>query len=132
MQSTTYSQKPSTKEKLSEIWVLAIFKKLQANYLHKFTSAIQGIEKEVMVEWSETLAGLTAEEIKNGLNQLGSGWPPTSYEFRDLCKSSTDDEREILKMERQNKPSFLIESDELKAKRKVSAEKAVAEIRKMI
>jgi len=39
-----------------------------------------------IIEWSERLAGLTGEQIKHGLDNLTSAWPPTPHEFKDLCK----------------------------------------------
>jgi len=67
------------------VWVLAIFKKLQARYLHKWTSAIEGIEEEVMSEWSQVLSGLTGEQVKRGLDSWDSEWPPTANEFKNVC-----------------------------------------------
>jgi len=65
--------------------VLAIFKKLQARYLHKWTSAIEGIEEEAMREWGRVLKGLTGEQIKCGLDNWSSDWPPAADEFRKAC-----------------------------------------------
>lgn len=63
----------------------ALFAKLQARYLHKWTSAIEGIEGQVAAEWSEQLAGLTADQIKRGLDSWKEGWPPSAPEFREAC-----------------------------------------------
>lgn len=73
-------------EKLSDVWVLALFKKFQARYLLKWTSAIQGIEGAAMKEWGQILAGLDGDDIKRGLDKMNSEWTPTAYEFRELCK----------------------------------------------
>ena len=71
---------------MSEVWILAIFKKFQAIYLHKWTSAIEGIEETAMVEWSQALGGLTGDQVKNGLSNLTDEWPPTAISFRTLCE----------------------------------------------
>lgn len=47
-----------------------------------------------MREWGNVLAGLSGDDIKRGLNNLltdwppkdREDWPPTAYEFRELCK----------------------------------------------
>jgi len=41
-------------------------------------------------EWAETLAGLTARQIKSGFDALrknGEEWPPNAIKFRKLCLS---------------------------------------------
>ena len=78
-------QERQNKGRLSEVWVLAIFKKFQARYLHKWTSAIDGIEAEAMSEWSRVLAGLTGDQIKHGLDTWDGEWYPTAGEFRQAC-----------------------------------------------
>lgn len=70
---------------MSSVWVLAIFKKFQARYLHKWTSAIEGIEEEAMREWSQVLAGLTGEQVKHGFDSWSEAWPPSADEFRAAC-----------------------------------------------
>ena len=81
------SQKRQSNENgLSEVWVLALFKKFQAIYLTKWTSALEGIEKTAMVEWSQALRGLTGDQIKNGLDSLSEEWPPSAIGFRALCE----------------------------------------------
>jgi len=37
------------------------------------------------MEWGEVLAGLTGEQIKQGIANLDSEWPPTAQGFRELC-----------------------------------------------
>ena len=38
-----------------------------------------------MREWSRALADMTPEQIRRGLDNLRSDWPPTLPEFRALC-----------------------------------------------
>jgi hypothetical protein len=38
-----------------------------------------------MDTWAEELAGLTGEQIKNGLNNLPEDYPPTPKQFKKLC-----------------------------------------------
>jgi len=70
---------------MKESWITALFAKLQARYLHKWTSAIEGIEELAASEWGIVLADVTGEQIKTGLANLDSEWPPTAQGFRDLC-----------------------------------------------
>jgi len=67
-------------------WVSALFKKFQAIYLHKWTSAIEGIEDLAVTEWSQGLAGLSGEQIKLGIDNLSEDWPPSVIAFRALCE----------------------------------------------
>ena len=83
---TNSQEKPSQEVKLPDVWVLALFKKFQGRYLHKWTSAIEDIEREAMQEWSEVLGGLSGEQIKRGLSSWGNDWPPTAHEFRKACE----------------------------------------------
>jgi hypothetical protein len=66
-------------------WISALFKKFQARYLHKWTSAIEGIEEVAVEEWSQALAGLTGDQLKNGIDSWKGDWPPTAEEFRSAC-----------------------------------------------
>lgn len=66
-------------------WVSALFKKIQARYGHKWTSCIDGIEDIAVAEWSETLGGLTGEQIKHGLDTWNGDWPPSAPEFKNAC-----------------------------------------------
>ena len=92
--STTNCEK-SPKETLPPKWVAALFAKFQVRYLHKWTSAIEGIEELAVSEWGEVLAGIAPEQITVGLANLDSEWPPTAQGFRDLCtcKYSTEAHR---------------------------------------
>ena len=73
------------KKRLPNHWVAGLFKKFQIRYLHRWTSAIEGIEEAAATEWGEVLAGLTGEQIKSGLARLDPEWPPTAGGFRELC-----------------------------------------------
>jgi len=120
--SSTNSQKRQSNENgLSEVWVLALFKKLQAIYLTKWTSALEGIEETAMVEWSQALRGLTGEQIKNGLDCLSDEWPPSVIGFRALCEGKAINGFGIdyvPECYRETKRERLIESDGNKAKHK--------------
>jgi len=78
---------------LSITWTSALFKRFQAIYGHKFTSSIEGIEDVATQEWANGMAGITGEQIKNGLAscakralyQGDKDWPPTLAEFRSMC-----------------------------------------------
>lgn len=58
-------------------------------YLAKFTSVF--VDEETREEWLEmwgaALAGMTGEQMKQGLEQCAKKhvWPPTIAEFKELC-----------------------------------------------
>ena len=79
------------KSELPKHWVAAIFKKMQARYIHKWTSSIDGIEEIAVDEWSKALAGLDADAIKRGLDSMAGSWPPSAPEFAELCRNGGDD-----------------------------------------
>jgi len=66
-------------------WITELFKKWQGRYGNKWLSAIEGIEKIAVAEWSEQLAGLTGEQIKHGLDSWTEDWPPSAPEFKKIC-----------------------------------------------
>ncbi len=74
---------------LPDKWVIELFARFQVRYLHKWTSAIDGIEELAVSEWAQILTGITGEQIKTGLANLDSEWPPTAQGFRDLCVSKS-------------------------------------------
>lgn len=39
----------------------------------------------MLADYQNELAGLTDEQISNGLKHLPKGWPPEVKEFRELC-----------------------------------------------
>lgn len=67
-------------------WTIAIFKKLQSRYGSKWNAALEGVEAVAVVEWSRGLAGYTGIEIKRGLDEWQSEWPPSLPEFAAACK----------------------------------------------
>jgi hypothetical protein len=71
-------------------WTSELFKKFQGRYGHKWTSAIEGIEKIAVKEWSEELDGVTGEQIAHGLKSWDEDWPPSAPEFRKCCLNKTD------------------------------------------
>jgi hypothetical protein len=45
--------------------------------------------------WQSTLAGLTGDQVKRGLTAMMTthkAWPPTVFEFRDLCTGAGQNE----------------------------------------
>jgi hypothetical protein len=74
-----------SKTDLPKAWVSALFKKFQARYGHKWTTAIEGIEEIAVNEWAEGLSGVTGEQIKRGLSEWAEAWPPSMGEFKAAC-----------------------------------------------
>ena len=83
-----------------------------------------------MKEWGQALAGLEPEHIERGLNNLPKSWPPTMYEFKELCIG----EPEICMdaSHRENRVSHMIESDEVKEKRKKFGAKFAKDAKKIL
>ncbi len=63
-----------------------LFKRFQQQYLHKWTSAIDGIEQGVADEWLIGLRGYSKDQIKRGLDDWQEEWPPTLPEFKKACE----------------------------------------------
>jgi len=96
-------------------------------YLHRWTSAVDGLEAEVAKEWAHEIAGLTPEQIRRGLDNLPKDWPPTAGEFRDLCLGVSDAHKENAAAYRDDRPritdkAHLLSSDERDAKRERNRE----------
>lgn len=69
----------------------ALFKRFQARWQHRWTSAIDGIEDIAVREWAEGLAPLTPDHIKRGLvDTIDEDWPPSMGEFRKACLGRRD------------------------------------------
>ena len=90
-QTHTQSSTESVPAHLPEAWVAKLQARLTAIYGQKFTSFLP--DQEAAREWRETwaiaLRDLTGEQIAVGLEKLMQGaheWPPTTGEFRALCK----------------------------------------------
>lgn len=41
-------------------------------------------------EWSEQMAGVTGEQVRQGLDQWNEDWPPSCAEFKKICVGSAD------------------------------------------
>lgn len=103
--------------------------------MHKWTSAIEGIEELVVTEWSQALAGLSGEQIKLGLNNLPEGWPPSAIDFRALCEG-----RHANGLGMDYKPPYhtafkrdrVIESDENKAKHKAAYQSGMSDLKNIL
>lgn len=131
--STRSPKMPSTEVKLSSLVIVGLFKKFQARYLHKWTSAIDEIEEVAVNEWAVELGGLSPDQIKQGLDSLPDGWPPTAGDFRMLCEGGYEEKRlDASHKHVENRHGHILESDETKEKRKVAAKSAVSEMRKNI
>jgi hypothetical protein len=64
---------------------------MQARYGHKWSSSYpDAIASVAMAEWASGLAGLTGEQIRQGLEVWDSAWPPSLPEFRNACKPPPD------------------------------------------
>lgn len=67
-------------------WIAALFAKLAARYGHKWvTSFPPELQKAMMAEWRDGLAGLTADQMRRGLDTWDCDWPPCLPEFRRAC-----------------------------------------------
>jgi len=116
-------KRQSTEEKLSDVWVLALFKRFQARYLSKWTSAIEGIEKIAMEEWGKELAGLTGDQVSHGLKSWHGDWPPSAIEFKKACTGKGLNGfglDYVPECYREKKRERLLESDENKEKHKAA------------
>lgn len=90
MDETKALSEPSTA--LPSAWIERLFARLAAIYGNKFSDMWAGQSiASVRDMWAAEMSGLTASQIRAGLMQLRSKhptWPPTLYEFMDLCKPS--------------------------------------------
>ena len=121
--STKSHGNPSSENRLADHWVAAIFKKFEVRYLHRWTSAIVGLERHAVNEWARELAGLTGEQIRRGLDSLPKDWPPTAGEFRELCTGVSETHKENAAMYRDDRPritdkAHLLSNDQRDARRK--------------
>jgi len=116
-------------------WIAALFKKFQAIYLHKWTSAIEGIEDVATNEWSQALIGLSGEQIKIGLDNLHEDWPPSAIAFRALCEGRQANGLGLdfaPPYHSQVKRDRLLESDESKAEHKAAYEKGMGGLKDIL
>lgn len=82
----------STAAPASDRVIARLFARLQARYGHKWTSQIPNAEmvRLAAAEWADGLAGLTNEQIAEGLAEWDGDWPPSLPEFRKACLRLTD------------------------------------------
>lgn len=92
----------STPDRQPQRVIDRLFMRLQAIYRQKFSSqfsaaggkAASGGDaayKAISAEWAKTLAGLSPDQIKHGLERMKDTprfdeWPPSPVQFRRLCK----------------------------------------------
>jgi len=106
--------------------------------LHKWTSAIEGIEETAVNEWSQALAGITGQQIANGINSLSDEWPPSAIEFRALCEGKgindfgLDYQPEYHRECNRVKPENRISSDERDEHRKKISAKGIAGLKNIL
>lgn len=102
--------------------------------MHKWTSAMSGIESTAIREWSQGLSGYTPDEIQRGLNDWNSEWPPTLLEFAAACRGKKlgknefglDYVPEYHRAAPVREKSRLLSSDERDARRAQATEKIKA------
>lgn len=86
----------SQKTACPKSWVSALFRRFQARWGHRWTSAIEGIEEIAVDEWAAGLAGVTGEQIQAGMAVAGEEpWPPSLPEFRQACTGARRPENEF-------------------------------------
>lgn len=66
---------------------------MQARFTHAWTSALPTRELQLLAleDWSEQLAGLTAEQIAHGFDVMACEYPPTATKFREYCTGQGSD-----------------------------------------
>lgn len=75
---------------LPNAWIDRLFARLAAVYGNKFADmwANQDVG-DVKAFWAREMSGYTADEIRTGIESLRvahATWPPSLYEFMDLCR----------------------------------------------
>lgn len=132
----TNSQRlPETRDRLPINWVTALFAKFQVRYGHKWISQIDGVEELAVNEWAERLGGLSGEQIKFGLDNWDGDWPPSADEFKKAClnkKTNGFGLDYIPEYHRIKNPERLLESDEVKERRKAAHAKGMTALRDVI
>lgn len=118
-------------------WVAALFGRLEAIYLQKWADQFRTQEmlKASMEEWGKGLSDLQDAQIGRAIEVCRNEhkWPPSIAEFRQAALNNEpgivrnhEAHNDITGISRQ------IESDEVKAKRKVAAVKGLKEIRSIL
>ncbi len=82
---------PRENPSLPNSWVERLFAVMAAHYGARFADAWHGADPEEMkAAWAQKLAGLTAEQIRRGIDALDQcKFPPTLPEFIALCRQYT-------------------------------------------
>ena len=94
MENAVSNQSPSTS--LPPGWIERIFVRLQATYGNKFAEMWKGQDmRDVMALWASELARYRGTDISGAFDRMARehpSWPPTLYEFADLCKAAAKPE----------------------------------------
>ena len=81
---------------LPSAWIERLFARLAMTYGNKFADMWAGQDvASVRQMWASEMTGYTADEIRGGLERMRSkhpSWPPSCYEFMDLCRPALDHE----------------------------------------
>ncbi len=81
---------------LPNAWIERLFARLAMTYGNKFADMWAGQDvASVRQMWASEMTGYTADEIRGGLERMRSkhpSWPPSCYEFMDLCRPALDHE----------------------------------------
>ena len=103
--------------------------------MSKWTSSLEGIEETAVKEWAQVLAGLTGEQISNGLSNLSDEWPPSATGFRALCEGKGVNGfglDYVPECYRETKRERLLESDENKAAHKAAYESGMSGLKDIL
>lgn len=77
------------RENVIPVWIANLFKRFQAIWSHKFTSAYptELILNLALAQWASGLSGFSSSILKKALDEaaLTLEFPPTLKEFWDLC-----------------------------------------------
>lgn len=85
---------------LPSAWIERLFVRLAAIYGNKFGDMWAGQDVAGVREmWASEMRGLSVDEIRKGLERIRSkhpSWPPSLYEFMELCRPSVIDHESAL------------------------------------
>lgn len=81
-------------------WIDRLFLRMGELYGNKWSEyiALAGGPKRAAELWQSALAGISADELKRGLDgclKSGNGWPPELPVFRAMCRPPRDPEHEF-------------------------------------
>ena len=115
-----------TEAQIAQLWA-----RMASMYGHRWLSAYG--ERDEDGTWRRVLSGLVGEQIAKGLRgciESGSEWPPSAPEFRRMCLGLRVDTSDGGSIANSMPPHrAMLESDEVKARRKELGRKAFAEMR---